>query len=334
MKSILVLSHLSVEAANAVTGMVWGFPAMTHFLGFSHALQRKLQTEPGNEALALRGVAVVSHNHQIQGAVDAAGYFRFAATRNPLGKVRKDPLSTALIADPRMWLDVSLMIECNFEAENLEFDAGSAEHNTRAFESWVLDQCQQMRLAGGSIVNVGRVSFLTMPNDPREQERFQRRQLMKLLPGFALVARPDVLAEHLAELKETNPDAELLDAWLDFTVLTFKADELPEDAPDDAKVDWNMVDKPADGYLVPMATGYQALSEVYTPGTVLKTRDPSKPFVFVEPAYTVGQWLSPHRVMDLSDIFWDFATDANGYWCNCRYRPAPAETDLDVAVTA
>src|SRR5690606_16030715 len=41
----------------------------------------------------------------------------------------------------------------------------------------------------------------------------------KLLPGFVLQDRSDYLAEHFSKLKESNPKAELLDAWFDFIAL-------------------------------------------------------------------------------------------------------------------
>ena len=35
MDSVILLRHLKVHAANAITGFTWGFPAMTHFLGYT-----------------------------------------------------------------------------------------------------------------------------------------------------------------------------------------------------------------------------------------------------------------------------------------------------------
>ncbi len=58
MRALLMLRHLQVENANAVAGLCWGFPAITHFTGFTHALSRQLQAALG---IRLGGCAVVCH---------------------------------------------------------------------------------------------------------------------------------------------------------------------------------------------------------------------------------------------------------------------------------
>lgn len=47
MSSLILLRRLRVENANAIAGVTWGFPAITHFLGFTHALSRKLTQSHG-----------------------------------------------------------------------------------------------------------------------------------------------------------------------------------------------------------------------------------------------------------------------------------------------
>ena len=42
MKQYILLDRLKVQNANAISGFTWGFPSITHFLGFTHNLQRKL----------------------------------------------------------------------------------------------------------------------------------------------------------------------------------------------------------------------------------------------------------------------------------------------------
>lgn len=58
MSSLILLRRIRVENANAIAGLTYGFPAITHFLGFSHALSRKLKETHG---LNIDGCAVVSH---------------------------------------------------------------------------------------------------------------------------------------------------------------------------------------------------------------------------------------------------------------------------------
>ena len=63
MKSLLLLRQVEVENANAINGLTYGFPAISHFLGFTHALSRKLDAAHG---LTLGGCAVICHQHQLQ----------------------------------------------------------------------------------------------------------------------------------------------------------------------------------------------------------------------------------------------------------------------------
>lgn len=62
MSRLIVLPRIQVENANAISGLTYGFPAITHFLGFTHALSRKVQQSHG---VTLTGCGVVCHQHQI-----------------------------------------------------------------------------------------------------------------------------------------------------------------------------------------------------------------------------------------------------------------------------
>ena len=42
MSSLILLRRIKIENANTIAGLTYGFPAITHFMGFSHALSRKL----------------------------------------------------------------------------------------------------------------------------------------------------------------------------------------------------------------------------------------------------------------------------------------------------
>jgi len=65
MSQYLVLSHIDVQNANSVAGLTWGFPAITHFLGFTHALNRKLSSHyRGEYESELTGCAVISHTFE------------------------------------------------------------------------------------------------------------------------------------------------------------------------------------------------------------------------------------------------------------------------------
>ncbi|WP_279456876.1 type I-F CRISPR-associated protein Csy2 [Aeromonas veronii] len=62
MKSTLLLRHLKVENANAISGLTYGFPAISHFLGFTHALSRRLEQAFG---LTLGGLRSHRSSHRV-----------------------------------------------------------------------------------------------------------------------------------------------------------------------------------------------------------------------------------------------------------------------------
>ena len=73
---------------------------------------------------------------------------------------------------------------------------------------------------------------------------------------------------------------------------------------------------------------FAALSDVYPPGTVAGARDPGVPFRFVESVYSIGQWISPHRLHDVNDLIWEPVHDpSSGLYC-CVNSFHPAVTSL------
>ena len=78
----LILKNICISNANAIAGFTYGFPAVTHFLGYVHALSRKLQQSHG---IRLDDVGIMCHQHQVH-AYRENQYepYSFALTRNPV----------------------------------------------------------------------------------------------------------------------------------------------------------------------------------------------------------------------------------------------------------
>lgn len=309
MSSLIILHQVRVENANAIAGLTYGFPAITHFLGYSHALSRKLQS---SHHLELVGCGVICHKQQVHAYSSGRDYV-FSLTRNPLTKEAK---TAAFNEEGRMHMTVSLLIECR--GVITDGDAG-----TEALEKHLASLCLTQRLAGGTITNIRRVKVINYP----ETEADMRKLLRPLLPGFALLDRSELLVEHFNRLKQTQPQAEMLDAWLDFSAFKIQAVPQPSDQPmdRDSPAQWNYIAKPAPGYLVPIVTGYRAISPLYTPGEVDKTRDPDTPFRFAESLYGIGEWCGVHRIKDLRQLLWVYHQQDDHYLCRCAVL-TPAET--------
>lgn len=305
MDALLILRNIRVENANAVAGLTWGFPAISNFLGFVHALSRKLPTDIG---LNLGGCGVVCHNRQVQSYQPRGwGDHVFALTRNPLTREEKSP---AFNEEGRMHMTVSLLIPVVGMLDE--------ECEPRKLEQMIELLALSQRLAGGTIISIDAVEMLEPPEDFEGLQKFERKQLRKLLPGFVLVQRADLLAEHAQQCRGQDPSAEQLDAWLDFSAIKFQA-ECPDDVVDEqTAADWRYVPKPDRGWLVPMATGYRGISDLYEPGVVARSRDSTTPFRFVESVYSVGEWLSPHRVSKLEQLIWRYHAEPETGWYLCR----------------
>ena len=84
----------------------------------------------------------------------------------------------------------------------------------------------------------------------------------------------------------------------------------------ESKGEWRN-DRSGRGWIVPIPVGYGALSELHPPGRVANARDPATPFRFVESLYSVGEWISPHRLTDARQILWypDCDVESSLYRC-------------------
>jgi CRISPR-associated protein Csy2 len=312
---LLVLPHLHVQNANAISSpLTHGFPSMTALLGLMWALERK--TRATGLDLSFRAIGAISHDHQEQ--VTEGGFVKaFRLTRNPVGK---DGGTAAIVEEGRIHLELSLVFAVDSERWNREPETRESDIAT------VAELLAGMRIAGGTLLppaQPGRlrdrpwVVDLTGTEDDRLIQF--RKVRMRLLPGFALVSREDRLETRLAELQADHPAATRLDAWLSLSRLNWHY--RPDEKED--KGQW-INDRKGQGWIVPIPIGYGALSDVYAAGSVANARDATTPFRFVESLYSIGEWISPHRLQSPQQLFWyaDNRPDEGLYRCRNDYRPA------------
>lgn len=313
-EALLLLPRLRVQNANAISGpLTWGFPAVTAFTGFVHALQRKLSEDMD---IALDGVAIVCHQHQAQTSQPAGKRTQvFHLTRNPVGK---DGSTSAIVEEGRMHLDVSLLIGVSGTAL---YD-GMLDEKAIAQRAW--DTALGMRLAGGSLLpptwKLGERSQATLETWPGNAEgasRLSRKLARRLLPGFALIPRDDLLARHTAALREHDDSLTSLDALLDLTRLNI---DPPGSADENGEPRGTWQVRQRAGWLVPIPLGYRSLS-AHAPGSVRNARDREVPFHFVESLYGLGEWRSPLRFDDIRQLLWyhQAEPDAGLFRCNTPF---------------
>lgn len=276
-KNILRISHIKVHNANALSSpFTIGFPAMTAWLGAVHALQRKLNGD-GFEDLAFKAVAVLNHKADLQVHKGVGDYvYSIVGTSNPVDKEGKRP---PFIEEPRIHLGISLLIEFNGlerdETENLE---QRVRHHLFS----------KMKMAGGDILSVGEIEVKKIKT--QEELAYIRR---KLMPSYALVERRDLMIEAM----ERGLDG--MDALLDYVVIHNKC-EMEED-----KVVWKK-ERKSKGWIVPIATGFQAISEL---GKAKNQRDPNTPHRFAESVVTLGEFKMVYKIASLDEILWHYSVD-------------------------
>ncbi len=376
MSQYILINRIKVQGANAVAGFTWGFPAVTHFLGFSHNLSRKLAKNERFANIQLSGCAVIAHWHQVH---TYGGYEKqFIQSKKPaylkkdVDKVMKGG-SPSIIEEGKMDMEVSLLIACE----------GNVGNRKDELIQWLDNTCILQRLAGGSILDIGEINLYRI--DDEQNKKNLRTLVRKLLPGFVLLDCSSCLEQYFQNEQKTNSDAELFDAWLDFIALKQKArpkydlvmnhlfsraESNPEDeqtqhllniwqknlekpyeqqsisdelknyfsgladtkankklltqwrsyCDPDAKTDavWEYVKKPQQGFLVPIMTGYKAISEVYQNHEVANTRDNETDVCFVEAVHSIGEWKGIHRIRGestLQQTLWHYHYEPNWYLC-------------------
>jgi len=314
--AVLVLPRLRVQNANAISSpMTWGFPSITAFVGLMHALSRRL---PHNSGIEFRGVGVICHDFEEQAA--DAGYTRaFRLTRNP---VDKDGRTSAIVEEGRIHLDITLVFLVNLA------ESRWPEIERKQLADAIGTLVAEMRISGGSVFppltdtsrRAPRPRLQLLPDDEGEKRAHFRRISRRWLPGFALVSRDDLLRAHVKALQEIDPKATLLDAWLDLSRLNRRATRTSRVAEDTGEVidtvEW--IADPHKGWTVPIPVGYAAISELYAAGGVAGARDMTTPFRFVESVYSIGQWVSPHRLTDFNDLLWYSQYQEESHLYRCR----------------
>lgn len=313
-EALLIFPRLRIQNANALSSpLTHGFPAMSAFVGLMWALERKLA---GAFELVFDGVGVVCHHYQ-ELTTDSAFPRTFRLTRNP---VDKDGKTAAIVEEGRIHLEITLL----FGVSGRLLDQPEEVRDT--FCRKVAALLEGMRIAGGSVLP-GSASeraitprLAIIPAEPEAQGKWFRTLRRRLLPGYALLSREDLLAARLAGLREQRPEASLLDALLDLSRFNWKAGR-----DEGGKLTWQHDHPEGSGWIVPIPVGYGALSAVYPPGEVANARDPHTPFRFVESLYGAGEWRSPHRLDDFRALLWYGDADpASGlYRVRNDYAPAP-----------
>lgn len=289
MRNFLLIPHLKIQNANAMSSpYTIGFPAMTAWLGAVHALQRKLQAQ-GYTNIILDKVAISCHDFDLQTYKGRGDFVHsIVGTANPLDKDGNRP---AFIEEARCHLEVSLLIEC----QNLDPDE----------EKQLLADVQKlilsMKFASGDVLAVKNCSLQYFDKDGDQNQQL-KPLLNKLMLGHVLIERRDLVIESMNEGKDA------LDAVLDYLKVTHSSTQ-----DENGKVTWSSKRKTT-GWLVPIAVGFQGISEL---GQAKNQRDANTPHRFAESVITLGEFIMPYRIESMDQLLWQYHVDLenNLYLC-------------------
>lgn len=288
MRYFLLIPHLKLHNANAMSSpYTIGFPAMTAWLGAVHALQRKLQAKALD--VALTKVAVSCHEFNLQTYKGQGDFVHsIIGTANPLDKDGSRP---AFIEEARCHLEVSLLIEI----ENLSFK------KREQLLEMVPDLVSSMKFASGDVLAVKECQIIDFDED-ESQDKELRPILNKLMLGHVLIERRDLVIESMSQGKDT------LDSVLDYLKVTHSSTIDEHD-----KVTWTSKRK-AQGWLIPIAVGFQGISEL---GRAKNQRDANTPHRFAESVLTLGEFVMPYRIEHIDQLLWQYHVDFenNLYLC-------------------
>jgi CRISPR-associated protein Csy2 len=292
-RQFLLIPHLKIHNANAMSSpYTIGFPAMTAWLGATHALQRRMN-QLGFPSLAFKATAVSCHQIDLQTYKGKGDYIHsIVGTANPLDEKGDRP---AFVEEARCHLEVSLLIE----TEGLVYD------DMDQVKHLIDEQIQQMKFAGGDVLSVKNVDFYTVNTDDSADVR---KRLNKLMLGTVLVERRDLMVEAM------NQGQDALDAMLDYIKINHKSTQ-----NENGSITWR-AERKAAGWIVPIAVGFQGLTEL---GHAKNQRDTNTPHRFAESVLTLGEFLMPYKVHNLDTILWQYHADTNHdlYLCKTLAQP-------------
>ncbi len=303
LKRLLLLPHIEVQNANALSSpFTIGFPAMTAWLGAMHALQRKLVTQ-GHDCLQFNGLAVVCHQYHLHTHKGPGDFVNsIVGTGNPLDK---SGARSAFIEEARCHLRVSLVIE--YTGIEKDDEAILKERITRLLNSGT-------KMAAGDILAFKEPQFFKIEGgNVADLSQLKR----KIMPGYALIERRDLMIDGMAE----GQDA--IDALLDNLAIHYRCEKSEDD---NETVTWSSSRKNS-GWIIPIATGFQGLTDL---GEAKNQRDPRVPHRFAESIVTLGEFKMPHSISSIEEILWHYEIDQFNNLYLCQQKQEVTLTDEEI----
>lgn len=279
-KSYILIERMKVENANCVNGLIWGYPSIGAFLGFSHAIGRNL-----NIPSLLGGVSIFSHEFSLNTREDDYGaHYLCLKSQTPNRTKEAIGQSASLHEEGTMHLEVSILIECMEYADDI-FDAQSEAKAGEILCHKIKSSIMKMNFSGGRINSFSDIKYI------QNEEKTCKRMINSLMPCYCLIDRSEIIKQ--------VEKSEKLKFWMDFFALKYKSSHNDEES----ESEWKLIRKIKSGFFKPVLLGYNPISEI---SNINESRKSDYDFCLTEGIYGIGQWISPHRINDISKLMWKY----------------------------
>lgn len=221
----MLIKNIKVNNANALSSpYTIGMPSITSFLGFSHALQLKVNDKIKEFKVKSCGIAI--HDIDLQTYKNRKDYHKsILGISSPL---KKDGTNASFVEDPTCKMNVSLLIEYS----------GINKDNEDFALQTINSMLHCMKLSSGDIISFKKPEFICVIDD-----KSLSKLMKKIMPSNLLTDRSDLI-----NYKYNN-----FDEILDYLVIKNYYNE------DDKQ--WKSKRKES-GWLIPISIGYKAISDV------------------------------------------------------------------------
>ena len=279
----LILPHLKVFDANAFTGkLTFGFPALTSFGGAVDKVMRHINEKLPQ--LRAEGFGVICHDFELKMHRKFSNQeFQPVYKKKPMVLAGQKIKQPSFIPEISCDLEVTLLIMVeglkNNEADlMLSLADGSVNSN--------------LKIAKGRIKKAEKAIFIQLADT--DKEKIEELLKEKIKAGYALVSRQALVKREMEQGKDA---LEILCDYLCESVTEIN---------NDTDKQLRLVAHKAEGNLVPVCTGYRAISSSQV---VRNQRDPDCSHVFAENIITLGEFVSSSTINNLENLLWYRVSD-------------------------
>lgn len=213
MNQFIFINKIRVQDANCVAGLTWGFPSITGFTGFAHALSLKVQKSDFSKIRVGSEIMVVAHDYHHHTYENEYQITLFSQKRgaNFYSDTDKNKQSKTMtrIEEGRMDMVISLLIP-------IQGRVGA--NRKEAFIDYLIQCVSTMRIASGSVISIKELDVLGLDESNKSNQLLVKR---KLMPGYVLSDASSALSQHYDSINSAEKD--LVDAWLDFSSIKYQA---------------------------------------------------------------------------------------------------------------